>query len=80
MARKLPRLPNRIPAGATYVLEARGRVEGMVLVHRHVQFPDGRQMELAARLVPTCAAQPIAAKRARRATRRSSRAIAAAVS
>jgi hypothetical protein len=73
MPRKLSRVPNRIPAGTTYVLEARGHVKGMVLVHRHVLFPDGRQIELAARLVPTCATRPTAAGKARTARDRSSR-------
>jgi hypothetical protein len=40
---------------STYVVEARGSVQGMTLMHRYVQFPDGRRVELAARLVPTSA-------------------------
>ena len=53
------RLPDRFPVGSAYVVEARGSVKGMTLMHRYVQFPDGRQVELAARLVPTCA-KPVA--------------------
>jgi hypothetical protein len=55
MARTSRRLPNRFPVGSTYVVEARGSVRGMTLMHRYVQFPDGRRIELAARLVQACA-------------------------
>ena len=51
MARTSARLPKRFPAGTTYVVEARGSVQGMTLMHRYVQFPDGRRIDLAARLV-----------------------------
>jgi hypothetical protein len=65
MARRSARLPKRFPVGSTYVVEARGSVQGMTLMHRYVQFPDGRRMELAARLVPTAtpAATTVKAKR-----------------
>ena len=51
VARRPARLPKRFPVGSTYVVEARGSVKGMTLMHRYVQFPDGRRVELAARLV-----------------------------
>jgi hypothetical protein len=54
MARRTARLPTRFPVGSTYVVEARGAVQGMTLMHRYVRFPDGRRVELAARLVPAC--------------------------
>jgi hypothetical protein len=73
MSRKSQRLPDRFPIGTTYVLESRGSVEGMMLVHRHVHFPDGRQVELAARLVPTCTAQSAGQGNVRPARSRSSR-------
>jgi hypothetical protein len=52
MAQKSARLPTRFPIGTTYVVEARGSVQGMTLMHRYVRFPDGRRVELTARLVP----------------------------
>ena len=54
MTRKNSGLPKRFPPGTSYVLERRGSMKGMMLVHRYVRFPNGRQVELAARLVPTC--------------------------
>jgi hypothetical protein len=54
MARTSGRLPKRFPPGSTYVVEARGSVKGMTLMHRYVRFPDGRRVDLAARLVQTC--------------------------
>jgi len=68
MARNAARLPNRFPLGSTYVVEARGSVQGMILMHRYVRFPDGRRVELAARLVPACPVSGVA-KRARPAAR-----------
>jgi hypothetical protein len=53
MPRNPARLPKRFPIGSSYVLESRGSVKGMTLVHRYVRFPDGRQVELAARLIPS---------------------------
>lgn len=44
------RLPARFPDGAKYVLESRG---GMV--HRFVEFPNGRRVTLAARKATVCA-------------------------
>jgi hypothetical protein len=55
MAQKSARLPTRFPIGSTYVVEARGSVQGMTLMHRYVRFPDGRRVELTARLVPASA-------------------------
>ena len=52
MPRNPARLPTRFPIGSAYVLESRGSAKGMTLIHRYVRFPDGRQVELAARLVP----------------------------
>ena len=68
-------LPERFPVGSTYVVEARGSVRGLTLMHRYVQFPDGRRVELAARLVRPCQcahatdANAIARANARAATR-----------
>jgi hypothetical protein len=73
MSRKLVRLPKELPVGTTYVLESRGRVEGMMLVHRYVRLPDGRHIELAARLVPVCGAVAPAAKSAASGSRRQGR-------
>jgi|SwirhisoilCB3_FD_contig_111_165643_length_1088_multi_4_in_0_out_0_1 hypothetical protein len=56
MPRKAARLPNRFPVGTKYILESRGGVKGMTLIHRYVQFPNGRQVELAARLIEPCGA------------------------
>ena len=64
MPRNPARLPNRFPIGSSYVLESRGSVKGMTLIHRYVRFPDGRKIELAARLIPSCeAGDRIAARR-----------------
>jgi hypothetical protein len=72
MPRNPSHLPSRFPAGTKYVIERRGSVKGMMLVHRYVEFPDGRQIELSARLVPACCgeaatatAKPATARRAR---------------
>ena len=54
MTRTSARLPKRLPAGSTYVVEARGRVQGMILMHRYVLLPDGRRIELVARFVHPC--------------------------
>lgn len=54
MSRSSARLPARFPVGSTYVVEARGSVKGMTLMHRYVRFPDGRRIELAARFVRMC--------------------------
>lgn len=64
MARKMARLPTRFPVGTKYVVEARGSMQGMTLMHRYVEFPDGRRMELAARMVPASGVSKAAAKRA----------------
>ncbi len=53
MAQKRTRLPARLPANSKYVLEIRGRMKGMILIHRFVELPDGRRVELAARWTPT---------------------------
>ncbi|MPZ59471.1 MAG: hypothetical protein GEU91_23925 [Rhizobiales bacterium] len=66
MARTSARLPKRFPVGSTYVVEARGSVKGMTLMHRYVQLPDGRRVELAARLVSICAASGATAVKSRR--------------
>jgi hypothetical protein len=47
--RKSSRLPNRFPLGTKYVLESRGGV-----VHRYVEYPDGRKLALSTREPATC--------------------------
>jgi hypothetical protein len=47
--RKSNRLPTRFPEGAKYVLESRGGV-----VHRFVEFPDGRRITLRQRKAVSC--------------------------
>ena len=49
--RKSSGLPTRFPPGTKYVLESRGS-----LVHRFVEFPDGRRVTLRARKALTCCA------------------------
>jgi hypothetical protein len=56
MRKKDMRLPARLPLGSKYVLETRGRMHGSILVQRYVELPDGRRIELAARMVSTCCA------------------------
>jgi hypothetical protein len=70
MARTSARLPKRFPVGSTYVVEARGSVQGMTLMHRYVQFPNGRRVDLAARLVQSCAPAAGTAKTRRSPVRR----------
>jgi hypothetical protein len=50
------RLPARFSAGTKYVLEARGP-----WVHRTIEFPDGRTVQLASRkaLICACAGQTL---------------------
>jgi len=43
-------LPTHFPDGTKYVIEGRGH-----LVHRHIEFPDGRRVELPPREAQTCA-------------------------
>jgi len=43
------RLPARFPAETKYVLEARGP-----WVHRYIEFPDGRKIELSPRKALAC--------------------------
>jgi hypothetical protein len=62
MARTPARLPKRLPPGSIYVVEARGRVQGMILMHRYVQLPDGRRIELVARFVRPCGSPAKAAQ------------------
>ncbi|HEY2754845.1 MAG TPA: hypothetical protein VGJ01_03795 [Pseudolabrys sp.] len=47
--RKSTRLPSRFPVGTKYVLESRGGQ-----VHRYVEYPDGRRLELSAREPANC--------------------------
>jgi hypothetical protein len=47
--RKSNRLPTRFPEGTKYVLESRGGV-----VHRFVEFPDGRRVTLRQRKTVAC--------------------------
>lgn len=43
------RLPKSVPDGTKYVLEARGP-----WVHRFIEWPNGRRLELAPRKAATC--------------------------
>jgi hypothetical protein len=44
------RLPSRFPIGSQYVLESCNSATGDTqLVHRYVQFPDGRRVDLGTR-------------------------------
>ena len=43
------RLPSGLPTGSKYVIEDRGRMNGSLLIHRHVELPDGHRVELPAR-------------------------------
>ncbi len=62
MSLKSARLPARLPVGSKYILESRGMMKGSMLVNRYVELPDGRRIELAARLVSTCETKPNGAK------------------
>ena len=52
------RLPSRLPVGSKYILESRGTMKGSMLVNRYVELPNGRRVELVARLVATCETKP----------------------
>ena len=62
MSLKSARLPSRLPIGSKYILESRGTMKGSMLVNRFVELPDGRRIELVARLVPTCGTKRNGAK------------------
>lgn len=47
--RKSSRLPTRFPEGTKYVLEGQGGI-----VHRFVEFPDGRRIALTDRKAVSC--------------------------
>jgi hypothetical protein len=50
MARNFDGLPQHFPVGTKYVVESRGS-----LVHRYVEFPDGRKISLPTRkAIPCC--------------------------
>ena len=46
-------LPSTLPAGSKYVIECRRKKKGSMLMHRHVELPDGQRVELAPRLFPS---------------------------
>ncbi len=49
MQSQLNRLPVRFPVGTRYVVEARNRTRGGLLVRsRYIEFPDGRHVDLPA--------------------------------
>ena len=50
-------LPSRFPLGSKYVIESRGfDNEGAQILHRYVEFPDGRIFNLPTRkALPPCA-------------------------
>jgi hypothetical protein len=55
--RSSTRLPKRFPVGSKYVLESRGP-----FVQRHIEFSNGRRVQLASRKALSCtfaARQPI---------------------
>jgi hypothetical protein len=62
MSAKRNKLPSRLPAGSKYVLESGGKMRASILVNRYVELPDGRRLELAAGLVPTCEKGAVYAK------------------
>jgi hypothetical protein len=60
MSAKRNKLPSRLPIGAKYVLEYGGTMQSSILVNRFVELPNGRRVELAARMVPTCGSEWVA--------------------
>jgi hypothetical protein len=69
MARQSARLPQRFPAGTTYVVEGRADRAGDFQVSaRYLLFPDGRRLALAAGTVEGAGCGP--ARRPRPAARR----------
>jgi hypothetical protein len=62
-------LPSPLPAGTKYVIECRGKKKGSILMHRHVELPDGQRVELAPRLVPISRTSPKTSTRVRCARR-----------
>ena len=59
MIQSSARLPNRFPVGSKYVIESRGfDDEGAQVLHRYVEFPDGRIVNLAtSKLLPLASCQ-----------------------
>jgi hypothetical protein len=49
MSRNIDGLPRHFPAGTKYILESHGSV-----VHRYVEFPDGRKISLPSRKAVPC--------------------------
>jgi hypothetical protein len=45
-------LPSYLPAGSKYVIESRPRNKDRMVMHRYVELPNGRRVELAPRLLP----------------------------
>jgi hypothetical protein len=62
--RRLTRLANRFPDNTKYVLEAHGP-----LVHRYIEFPDERRLELEPRKALTCRCQAVCKLDSRKAAR-----------
>jgi hypothetical protein len=49
---KRTRLPSHLPAGSKYVIESRGGMKGSIWMHRYLELPDGRRVDLPPRLIP----------------------------
>jgi hypothetical protein len=67
------RLPSHLPAGSKYVIESRGGMNGSIWMHRHLELPDGRRVDLPPRLVPiggTASSNATRVRCARRSTAR----------
>jgi hypothetical protein len=66
-------LPSPLPAGSKYVIECRRKEKGLLMMHRHVELPDGQRVELAPRLVPSSNTSSRTSRRVRCARRGASR-------
>ena len=73
MMRKAKGLPSRFPVGTKFVIEGRPAADGEAQVFkRHIEFPDGRYLQLPARTEKPRSAALRRAKRAAAEPRRPS--------
>jgi hypothetical protein len=70
MARTKNRLPKRFPVGTTFVVEGRAAgSDGMRVVTRYVQLPNGRRIDLPAGYVAQCGCHAARRRRSDRGAR-----------
>lgn len=68
MRSQVERLPSRFPVGTRYVIEGRREHDGLRILLRYLEFPDGRRVRLPADQAPR--ARPRRGRAGRRAAGR----------